>query len=119
MRSPDEEPSLKPIPLSDVTAAAAALKQRRVQDTPRGTLSRDACDCVVTQGVRAPQGKGYTQSEILTVLHAHHIETPPPRCGHICPAGRVTPVTPRPATPCCDSTGSGFHRSIGRDLRDL
>ncbi|MHB1514487.1 MAG: hypothetical protein ACYCVY_02040 [Acidiferrobacteraceae bacterium] len=107
---------MKPIPLSDVTAAAAALKARRAEDPPSGTVSAARAIALLRREIRALQAKGYPQAEILTVLHQHHIEItahtlrtylsraaespgpPRPRPGR--------PGTTRPAVPAAEATDS-------------
>ncbi|MHB8562372.1 MAG: hypothetical protein ACYDDA_00225 [Acidiferrobacteraceae bacterium] len=86
---------MKPIPLSDVTAAAAALKQRRVQDPPGGTVSAARAIALLRREIRALQAKRYTQAEILTVLHQHHIEITAHTLRTYLSRGGGVPVTPR------------------------
>ena len=105
---------MKPIPLSDVTAAAAALKARRAEDPPSGTVSAARAIALLRREIRALQAKGYPQAELLTVLHQHHIEitahtlrtylsraaeSPGPRRPR-------RPGTTRPAVPAAEATDS-------------
>lgn len=87
---------MKPIPLSDVTAAAAALKQRRLQDPPSGTVSAARAIALLRREIRALQAKGYTQAEILAVLHQHHIEITAHTLRTYLSRGAGAPVRARP-----------------------
>lgn len=87
---------MKPISLSDVTAAAAALKQRRVQDPPSGAVSAARAIALLRREIRALQAKGYTQAEILAVLHQHHIEITAHTLRTYLSRGAGAPVTSRP-----------------------
>ncbi|MHB8454762.1 MAG: hypothetical protein ACYDDO_08670 [Acidiferrobacterales bacterium] len=107
---------MKPIPLSAVTAAAAALKQRRVQDRPSGTVSAARAIALLRREIQALQAKGYTQVEILAVLHQHHIEitahtlrTYLSRGGGVPVRARSRPQGPGvtvPAVPAAETTDS-------------
>ena len=86
---------MKPIPLSDVTAAAAALKARRAQDPPSGTVSAARAIALLRREIRALQVQGYTQAEILAVLHQHRIEITAHTLRTYLSRGVGVPVRPR------------------------
>ncbi|MHB1792782.1 MAG: hypothetical protein ACYCSD_10395 [Acidiferrobacteraceae bacterium] len=86
---------MKPIPLSDVTAAAAALKARRAQDPPSGTVSAARAIALLRREIRALQVQGYTQEEILAVLHQHRIEITAHTLRTYLSRGGGVPGTPR------------------------
>ena len=86
---------MKPIPLSDVTAAAAALKARRAAGPPHGTVSAARAIALLRREIRALQVQGYTQAEILAVLHQHRIEITAHTLRTYLSRGAGVPVRPR------------------------